>query len=108
MKTIRRVTAGAFLLAVLGGCRLFTDTATLVVENLSSFSIDVVQIAPPEALAWGDDLLPDTIPPGDSRAFRSLTPGTYDVVVWDTDGGWDFWPREVLGPWERHTIAYPH
>ncbi len=67
-----------------------------------------MQIAPPGASAWGDDLLSDTIPPGDSRAFHSLTPGTYDIVVWDTDGGWDFWLGEVLEPWERHTIVYPH
>jgi hypothetical protein len=105
MKTVRWMPPVAFLLALLAGCRLFTDTATLVVENRSEYAIDLVQIAPP-GTPWGDDPLSDPIPPGDSRAFRSLTPGTYDILVSDTDEGWDAWLGEVLKPWERHAITY--
>ena len=108
MKNVRSFLFLPLLLALLAGCRLFTDTATLVVENRSSCTIDVVQIAPPEAMAWSDDLLAATIPPGESLAFRGLTPGTYDILIWDTEEGWDVWLGEVLEPWERHTIAYPH
>ena len=62
----------------------------------------------PAAPDWGDDLCSGTIPPGGSREFRGLTPGTYDILVWDTGDGWDVWFGEVLEPSERHVIAYPH
>jgi hypothetical protein len=106
MHDVRRVLFLPLLIALLAGCRLFTDTATLLVENRSEYAIDLVQIAPP-GTPWGDDPLSDPIPPGDSRAFRSLTPGTYDILVSDTDEGWDVWLGEVLEPWERHAITYP-
>lgn len=107
MHDIRRIVLVPLLLAGLAGCRLFIDTATLVVENRSDFTIDEVRIEPPEATEWGDDLLAATIPPGETHAFRGLTPGTYDILVRDTDDGWDVWLAEVLEPWERHAIAYP-
>jgi hypothetical protein len=94
------------LLAVLTGCRLFTDTATLVVENDSEVAIDEIYIAAPGA-PWVDDLLADPIPPGESHVFRGLTPGSYDILVWDTDEGWDVWLGEVIAAWERHAIVYP-
>jgi hypothetical protein len=108
MNAFRRILCAATIPAALAGCRLFTDTATLVVENRSSLSIDDVRIAPPESAAWSDDLLAATISSGESHTFRGLTPGTYDILVWDTEEGWDVWLGEVLEPWERHTIAYPH
>ncbi len=107
MHDVRRILFWPLLLAVLTGCRLFIDTATLVVENRSNFSIDEVYLTPHDT-PWGDSLDLDAIPPGDSHAFRGLTPGTYDILVWDTDGGWDVWLGEVLEPGERHAIAYPH
>jgi hypothetical protein len=108
MQRCRFPAPAAFLLAALAGCRLFTDTAALVVENRSSFTIDEVRIAAPGAAGWSDDLLAETIPPGESHTFRGLTPGAYDILVWDADGGWDVWLGEVLEPWERHEIVYPH
>jgi hypothetical protein len=107
MKTVCRRALGPAIWVVLAGCRLLTGTATLVVENSSSFTVDEVRIAPPEAVAWSDDLLTATIPPGESHAFPCLTPGTYDILVRDTGEGWDVWLGEVLEPRERHPIAYP-
>jgi hypothetical protein len=107
MKNVRSFLFLPLLLAILAGCRLFTDTATLVVENRSSFTIDEVYITPHNAL-WGDDLLAETIPPGESLTFRWIAPGTYDILVWDAGDGWSAWVGEYLAPWEKHTITHPY
>jgi hypothetical protein len=107
MKNVRSRLFLPLLLANFAGCRLFTVTATLVVENRSAYVIDVVQFTL-EGIPWGDDPLSDPILPNNSRAFRSLTPGTYDILVRDTKEGWGAWLGEVLEPWERYVITYPH
>ncbi len=90
MKTVRPWLSGALLLAVLAGCTLCPQTATLVIANGSSHVVDEVYIAPIDSLDMGDDWLLTVIPPGDSYAFRKIAPGTYDVLVNDQDGG--SWP----------------
>lgn len=95
------------LLAALGGCRLFTDTASLVLENRSPAAIVEVYL-PPHDADWGESLLREPIPPGDSRVFWWIAPGTYDILVRDAEEGFDFWISEELAPWERHHISYPH
>ena len=107
MKTFLWFTSVVFLLAVLTGCRLSPDTATLVIENHASVSIDEVYLAP-HGTSWIDDLCSGTIPPDGSREFRGLSPGTYDILVWDTEDGWGVWLGEVLEPSQMHVIVYPH
>lgn len=94
------------LLVALAGCRLFTATASLVIENGSSAAIVEVYLPPNGLEDLGDDLLGDPIPPGDSRIFRWIAPGLYDIVAWDADGGWRCWYAEQILPWERHVVVY--
>jgi hypothetical protein len=102
---VRRLVLSA-LSVVLAGCTLFTDTAALVLENDAAVAVREVYLAPPDAAAWGENLLDGLIAPGATVAFRGIAPGTWDVLVRDAEEGWSAWVGEVFAPWERHRLRY--
>jgi hypothetical protein len=104
MKSARLTVAAAFLLAAFAGCSLFLQTATLIIQNNSSFVVDKVYIVPVGSPDWGVDWLSTTILPGRSHAFHRIDPGTYDVLIGDTGDGW--WPVSglILDPGAEITL----
>lgn len=105
MNPIRRLAPLALSVA-LAGCALFTDTATLVLENDAAVAVQEVYLAPPGATGWGGNLLDGPLAPGAARAFRGIEPGVWDVLVRDAEEKWSAWVGEVFAPWERHRLRY--
>ena len=60
-------------------------SATLTVENDSSFTLTEVRIAPSGQVDWGPNLLPDVLFPGESLTI-DLACDTYDVLISDNAG----------------------
>jgi hypothetical protein len=98
MKTVRGMAGAGLVLAALAGCCLFPETATLIIQNNSSFNVDEVYIVPLGSSDVGEDWLDTIIPPWKSHAFHRIAPGMYDVLVHDTDGGEWARPSLVLDP----------
>jgi hypothetical protein len=106
MKTVRGMLGAGLVLAALAGCCPFPETATLIIENDSSFFVDEVYITPVGSSELGEDWLPaaTTIPPKASHTFGRIEPGTYDVTARDTTGGEWVAPGLVLGPGAEITL----
>lgn len=104
MKTVRGMLGAGLVLAALAGCCLFPETATLIIQNDSSFVVDEVYITPADSSDLGDDWLSTTILPGDRHIFRRISPGTYDVLIGDTGVGWWPVPDLVLDPGAEITL----
>ncbi|OHD73484.1 MAG: hypothetical protein A2177_13275 [Spirochaetes bacterium RBG_13_68_11] len=94
------------MLAALAGCCLFPETATLIIQNDSSHVVDEVYIAPIDSPDMGDNWLTaaTTISPATSHTFRRINPGTYDVLIYDVDGGEWVEPGLVLDPGAEVTL----
>jgi hypothetical protein len=107
MKTVRGMLGAGLVLAALAGCCLFPETATLIIQNDSSFEVDEVYISPVGSADRGENWLPaaTTIPPGTSHIFRRITPGTYDVLIYDTEEGEWMDPGLDLPPGENITLT---
>ena len=60
--------------------------AAIEVNNLSEDMIGELYISPVESDTWGDNLLSESIPVGDSTIIESISPGWYDLKTADTTG----------------------
>jgi hypothetical protein len=104
MKTVRGMAGVGLVLAALAGCSLLPKTATLIIQNNSTHVVDEVHIVPVGSSDVGEDWLSTTIPPGGSNTFRRINPGTYDVLIYDVDGGEWVEPGLVLDPGAEVTL----
>ncbi len=106
MRIVRGMFGAGLVLAAVAGCCLFPETATLIIQNDSSFEVDEVYITPVGSPDLGNDWLPApmTISPGTSHTFRRINPGTYDVLVYDVAGGEWVEPGLALDPGAEITL----
>lgn len=61
-----------------------TGATTLEVNNLSGVTIEALFISPVESDTWGENVLVDTIPAGNSTVLEGLSPGWYDLRAVDS------------------------
>jgi hypothetical protein len=106
MRIVRGMLGAGLVLAAVAGCCLFPETATLIIQNDSSFEVDEVYITPVGSPDLGENWLPATmtISPGTSRTFRRINPGVYDVLIFDVTGGEWVEPGLVLDPGAEVTL----
>lgn len=82
------------LIFTIGSCTVnISGSSAIKISNISgTYTLAQVYITGPGA-AWGNDLLaPDVITPGNSRSFE-VSPGSYDVRVYDTT---NYFPPDAL------------
>jgi hypothetical protein len=99
MKHVRWFIAAAILLASLAGC-----SATLVVENSSTHTVDNLRVYPTGTFEYGANRLgSDTLAPDHSFTVTGIAGGTYDFFASDPIDG--YWEKLIvtLSPGETHT-----
>lgn len=69
--------------ALVGGCVIITDNATLTVHNHSSHAVVELRLAYTHDVTWGDNLLGRTMWPSDDAVITDIACGHYDVLAVD-------------------------